>query len=241
MKKLEGVIFDFDGTLVQSEDNYYQSDRQFLAGFGIEYTPAMHQSFVGMGNRNFIRHIQEKYGVIGSIEDLLIKKDQNYLSRALGKTKVFPEMMKLVQALYLQKLPMAIASGSSPQIISALIKDLRIEKYFSLVMSAEEVPRGKPEPDVFLEVSRRWHIPPANLLVLEDSSFGIQAARAAGMSSIALPYVLSPDQEPELRKADLFLAEGAQGFRAESILEWIDDNFCRCADCSRFSQGLCVD
>jgi beta-phosphoglucomutase-like phosphatase (HAD superfamily) len=63
MKKLQGVIFDLDGTLINSEDNYYQSDRLFLKKFGVEYTPAMHQSFVGMGNRNFILHIQKEYGV----------------------------------------------------------------------------------------------------------------------------------------------------------------------------------
>lgn len=240
-RRLEGVIFDLDGTLIDSEELYYQGDRAFLQSFGQKYTREMHSQYVGIGSLSFVNIVKEQFQLPESTEELLKIKDHYYLLAAQNQIKVFPEMIKLVKALFLQKMPLALASGSSGHIITKVLEETGLTKYFNPVVSSEEVPQGKPAPDVFLEVARRWKTKASRLAVVEDSVHGIQAAQAAGMISLAVPYIQDKSHKEVFEQADFYHPEGAQSFRAEFILEYFDEHFCRCEDCQLYQEGRCVD
>ncbi|MGQ5634917.1 MULTISPECIES: HAD family hydrolase [unclassified Streptomyces] len=216
------VIFDLDGTLVDSEPNYYEASRQTLAGHGVpDFAWADNEAYVGIGNQDATRLWKERYGLAVSAEDLLAELNRRYLELARVRTPVYPEMRKLVELLAADGVPMAVASGSSPEAIEAILEGTGLGAYLPTVVSAEEVPHGKPAPDVLLEAARRLGADPADCVVLEDAAPGAAAAHAAGMRCIAIPYVAAQAGAPEFATATLLLRGGQAEFTAQSAYAWL--------------------
>ena len=240
--KLEGVIFDMDGTLVDSEPNWFVSDGLFVERFGGVYDETFRNDCVGIGSKNFVHLIKEKFGLTESIEELLVIKDQLYLDYAPGRTKAFPEMVKLVKAFALEKMPMAVASGSSLPIIEKVLEEAGLRQYFGQhVYSSDLVENAKPFPDIFLYAANRLRLNPHDTLVFEDSQHGVEAGKAAGMRVCAVPQVWTDKGRKSLEKADLLFRGGMGEFSAEAVLEWIDVTYCQCEDCSLYDLGRCQD
>lgn len=240
-KRLQAVLFDLDGTLIDSEENWFVSDGEFLKSLGKEYTQEMWEDTIGMGGRAMAAMVKERWSLPQSLEDLCTFKDDLYLRQAKGRTGVFPEMLKLLEAFRIQRLPMAVASGSSLRVIQEVLKETGILGKFSLLASADQVPRGKPEPDLFLFAARKLGVNPENCLVFEDSLYGVKAALAAGMTVVATPQIWKEEKGPEFRKAQLLFPEGMKTFTAEAVLDWIDTHYCQCDDCTFYDLGRCKD
>ncbi|HUX13766.1 MAG TPA: HAD family phosphatase, partial [Spirochaetia bacterium] len=149
------VIFDLDGTLVDSERNYLEADRIFLARYSVAWTDEQWRQFVGIGSRSMLHWMKKETGTDISIDSLLEEKNQAYLQIARRNTRVFPEMVELVRSLKTAGFALAIATGSSPEVLREVLELTRIGDLFDVVVSAEEVAAGKPAPDVFLEAARR--------------------------------------------------------------------------------------
>ncbi|MFD5659568.1 HAD family hydrolase [Streptomyces hirsutus] len=216
------VVFDLDGTLVDSEPNYYEAGRLTLAEHGVpDFSWAEHERYVGISTRETITDWRERYGLRASVEDLLEVKNGHYLRLAHASTQVYPEMRRFVELLAAEGVPMAVASGSSPEAIEAILAGTRLDVHLRTVVSAEEVPRGKPAPDVFLEAARRLGTDPADCVVLEDAVPGVAAAHAAGMRCIAIPYVAAQADAPEFATAALLLRGGQREFTARAAHEWL--------------------
>ncbi|MDR3199851.1 MAG: HAD hydrolase-like protein, partial [Spirochaetales bacterium] len=115
------VIFDLDGTLIDSEKNYVVSDGKILTKFGIEYTPELRRRLIGRGIDIFVTILRDEYGVPETPETLLAMKDEYYLNIARTNTSVFPEMRKLLDALKARGVPLAVASGSSQKVVDELL------------------------------------------------------------------------------------------------------------------------
>jgi len=240
--KLEGVIFDMDGTLVDSEPLWWESDRKFVERFGGSYDEAFRNECVGMGSKNFVLLIKEKFALTQSVEELLALKDRLYLEVAEGRTRAFPEMVKLVKAFALEKMPMAVASASSRTIIEKVLKEAGLRDYFGPhVYSSDLVPRAKPFPDVFLFAAEKLGVQPHDVLVFEDSQHGVEAGKAAKMKVCAIPQVWTEKNRISLQKADLLYRKGMDEFTAESVLDWIDTTYCQCADCTLYDLGRCSE
>jgi HAD superfamily hydrolase (TIGR01509 family) len=214
-------IFDLDGTIIDSEENYYEADRQLFAGYGIDFTPAMKTRFIGTGNYEMMKQIKLEYKFTETAEELLVKKNKLYLSIAIGHTTVYPAMLRLIEILHGKGCPLAIASGTSPDVIDAFLVDCKIKQYFPVVVSAEMVERGKPAPDVFLETARRCKARPADCVVFEDAQYGVMAARSAGMRCVAIPYIIEKPLPDCFYNADLLFEDGMQSFSAEAVLTWL--------------------
>lgn len=216
------VIFDLDGTLVDSEPNYYEAGRRLLAGHGVaDFSWDHHARFIGIGTRETLEILREEYGIQAPVEELLAAKNRTYLELARASTDVFPEMRKFVERLHTERVPMAVASGSSRAAIEAILAGTGLDAYIPTVVSAEDVAHGKPEPDVFLEAARRLGAVPADCVVVEDAAPGAAAAHAAGMRCIAVPYVPATSDDPAFRAAGLLFAGGQSEFTAQAAYDWL--------------------
>ncbi|NLU68855.1 HAD family phosphatase [Streptomyces sp. HNM0574] len=216
------VIFDLDGTLVDSEPNYYEAGRHVLAAHGHPgFTWADHTRFIGIGTRETLATLRAEYGIEAPVEQLLAEKNEAYLRLARESTEAFPGMRKLVERLHASGHSMAVASGSSRAAIEAVLAGTGLDGLLTLHVSAEEVAHGKPEPDVFLEAARRLGVTPDRCVVVEDAPPGADAAHRAGMRCIAVPYVPETATAPEFTTAGLLFPEGQPAFDAQRAYTWI--------------------
>ncbi|MBP2649228.1 MAG: HAD-superfamily hydrolase, subfamily variant 3 [Firmicutes bacterium] len=220
--KIRAVIFDLDGTLVDSEPNYYEADKKMLSQYGItDFDLAAKKKYVGIGAKEMMEDIKRQYHIPDSVETLVTLKNKYYLELARANTPVFTEMKMLLELLEKEQYPLALASGSSPQVIDIVLGGAELRKYFKVVISAEEVDRGKPAPDIFLEAARQLSIASEHCLVVEDSRYGVEAAKNAGMSCIAIPYPDEKTLHSSYLNADLLLKNGMEEFSAEKTFNWI--------------------
>ncbi|MEU6918621.1 HAD family hydrolase [Streptomyces olindensis] len=224
MSNLHGisVIFDLDGTLVDSEPNYYEAGRQTLAEHGVpDFSWADHERYVGISTQETVADWKDRYGLRASVEELFTTKNRLYLQLARTATRAYPEMRAFVELLAAEGVPMAVASGSSPEAIEAVLSGTGLAAHLRTVVSADEVAHGKPAPDVFLEAARRLGSDPADCVVLEDAAPGAAAAHAAGMRCIAIPYVPAQADAPEFATAGLLLRGGQAEFTARTAYDWL--------------------
>ena len=216
------VVFDLDGTLVDSEPNYFEAGRRVLASHGVlGFDWDEHTRFIGIGTRETLEVLRARYAIDAPLDELLAAKNRAYLELASTSTEVFPQMREFVELLSAAGVPMAVASGSSRAAIEAVLAGTGLTAHIAVTVSAEEVGRGKPEPDVFLEAARRLEAAPHDCVVLEDAPPGAAAARAAGMRCIAVPYVEDTAGDAAFLAADLLFAGGQREFTAKAAYEWI--------------------
>ncbi|MFB7461930.1 HAD family hydrolase [Streptomyces sp. NPDC056224] len=216
------VIFDLDGTLVDSEPNYYESGRRTLLRHGVpDFTWEEHSRFIGIGTLETLELLKERYGIRAPVGQLLAEQNSAYLELARAGTEAFPEMRAFVERLHADGAAMAVASGSSREAIDAVLAGTGLDALLTTVVSAEEVARGKPAPDVFLEAARRLGAEPADCVVVEDAAPGALAARAAGMDCVAVPYVTDTAHDPAFAAAGLLFAGGQREFTADAAYDWL--------------------
>ncbi len=217
------VIFDLDGTIIDSEFNYKEADRIFLERHGLSLTEEKWQGLVGIGSRPMLEMMHRQIDPSGSftIDELLQEKNETYLEIARKHTRVFPEMVRLIGMLQGAGMRVAIATGSSIPVIDVVLEITGLRSQFEVIASSDEVEHGKPAPDVFLLAAERLGVEPEACTVIEDSQYGVQAAISARMSCIAIPTVLVDPLPDSFFLAGLLFAGGMKEFDAKRALTWI--------------------
>ncbi|GAA2423065.1 HAD family phosphatase [Streptomyces macrosporus] len=216
------VIFDLDGTLVDSEPAYHEAGRRLLARYGVaDFTWEDHTRFIGIGTRETLTALREEHGIDAPVEELLAGKNRIYLELARTSATVFPGMRALVERLHAAGFPLAVASGSSRAAIDAVLAGAGLDALLPVRVSAEEVGRGKPEPDVFLEAARRLGVEPGRCAVVEDAPPGAEAAHRAGMRCVAVPYLPETAGDPAFATAGLCFPGGQSEFDARVAYDWL--------------------
>ncbi|MFF1399707.1 HAD family hydrolase [Streptomyces sp. NPDC058287] len=216
------VVLDLDGTLVDSEPNYFEASRRTLAEHGVpDFTWHEHESYVGISTHETVEILRQKYAIEAPVEALLTEMNTRYLALARAGTPVYPQMRKFVERLHEEGVPMAVASGSSPEAIDAILSGTGLAAQLRTYVSADEVVHGKPAPDVFLEAARRLGAMPAHCTVMEDAIPGAAAAYAAGMRCIAIPYVAAQADDPAFATAGLLFRGGQREFTSEAAYDWL--------------------
>lgn len=216
--KLRALICDLDGTLVDSEPNYRKADIRFLDSYGVSMTEPEWDGVIGMGSEAFISMVRERFAIDRPIDVLLREKNESYLEIARGATFAFPEVATFVAEARGALPCMAVASGSSLEIIRMSLESSGLAAYFDVLVSAEEVPRGKPAPDIFLEAARRLGVHPDECLVLEDSVPGVLAAENAGMLCAVMPAPQLAGRT-EFERARYHFARGMADFSSAKLLD----------------------
>jgi len=181
------VLWDLDGTLVDSEDYHWQSWQHALALDGVAVTRDQFKSTFGQRNEGILRGWLGADATLDRINRIADAKETEYrrLAAAHGLTPL-PGAAEWLVRLQAGGWRQAIASSAPRLNVDVMLRALHLETYFDAIVSAEDVTRGKPEPDVFLTAASRLGVPPASCVVVEDAAAGIEAARRAGMGSIGV-------------------------------------------------------
>ncbi len=199
---LGAVIFDFDGVITDSEILHLQAFNRALAPYGTQISRQdYYKHYLGLTDVELLKQLAE-HGHIkpASIEKLA--RDKKHIFESLVRTKadIIDGVRDLLFRLRQANVPMAICSGALAAEIELVLENARLRDFFAVIVSAEQVPRGKPAPDGFLltlEKLNRSGFGPLTAdrcVVIEDSHWGIDAARAAGMHTVAVTNSYPPDQ-----------------------------------------------
>jgi HAD superfamily hydrolase (TIGR01509 family) len=189
---IAAVVFDMDGVLVDTEHVWDEVREQLTADWGGRYTPEAQQAMMGMSSPEWSRYMHEAVGLPQAPEEINAEVVRRMLSRYRDDLPVVPGAVEAVRALHRAGFALAVASSSNRPLIDAVLENAGIADAFAATVSSEEVARGKPAPDVYLEAARRLGVDPASCVAVEDSSNGIRAAQTAGMRVVAYPNRMYP-------------------------------------------------
>lgn len=186
----DAVIFDCDGTLVDSMSAHFEAWCEALAihGAGGVFKEDVFFAMGGRPTRDIVVELNDEYDLRLNPEAVAFAKREAFLKRLAGITLI-DEVAAFAESLR-GKVPMAIASGGTRLIVEKTLRQVGISDWFDEVVTADEVKDGKPAPDVFLEAARLLGVPAVNCLALDDAPAGIIAARRAGMQVLAIPSPL---------------------------------------------------
>ncbi len=178
-----GIIFDCDGVLVDSEKWSCGAWLPVLQHQGIEAELTDIEAFLGQSDAAVLQHFSRETGRTLPSE-LIAEKEQQYYELAQGRLQSFVGLDEALAALEQRKISVAVASSGRPQKIQFSLQQTGLYERFPIICSSVEVQHGKPAPDLFLLAAQRLGLPPERCVVIEDSHFGIEAARAADMQAL---------------------------------------------------------
>jgi HAD superfamily hydrolase (TIGR01509 family) len=201
---IEAVVFDLDGVIVDSE-HVWDAAREALARErGGRWHEKAQQDMMGMSSLEWSRYMHERLGLKDPPEEIsaeVIRRLEATYREELPLIDGAPEAV----ARLAQRWPLGLASSSNRPIIDLVLELGSLHRFFKVTVSSEEVARGKPSPDVYLEAARRLGADPSKTAAIEDSRNGILSARAAGMRVIAIPNKRFPPGEEALAEVDVVI------------------------------------
>jgi len=197
------VIFDLDGVLLDSEVWWDDVRRDFVAAHGRTWTADDQRAVMGANSAGWARTMVDRHGLGGDPEHVLRAVVDGVVQRYRREgPPVIPGVAEGVARLA-ARYPLAVASSSHPEVIRAALESSGLGQFFGVVVSSDEVARGKPAPDVFVLAAERLGAPAPRIVVVEDSLNGVVAAKSAGMAVVLVPNASVPPQPGASEKADL--------------------------------------
>jgi HAD superfamily hydrolase (TIGR01509 family) len=206
---IDGVVFDLDGLLLDSEQVWDTAREALAEERGGRWHPGAQRDMMGMSSPEWSRYMHDVIGVPDPPDEInaeVVRRVEEHYRKHLP---VIPGAQAAVERLA-ERWPLALASSSNRELIDLALDLMGIADRFQATVSSEEVGRGKPAPDVYVEAARRLGVDPTHAAAIEDSHNGIRAAKAAGMRVVAIPNRHFPPDDDALALADLVLNELAE-------------------------------
>ena len=201
MTAIEAVVFDLDGVLVDSEHLWDEVREELARERGGHWHDRAQAEMMGMSSREWSRYMHDVIGLRESPAEISDEVVARLLARYAVALPLIDDAVETVRRLA-SSFRLAVASSSNRRVIDAVLSTGGLTPFFEATVSSEEVARGKPAPDVFLEAARHLDVPPQRCAAIEDSGNGLRAAHAAGMRVIAIPNRRYPPPEDSLALAD---------------------------------------
>ncbi|MFD1801955.1 fructose-1-phosphate/6-phosphogluconate phosphatase [Mixta tenebrionis] len=178
----DGLIFDMDGTILDTEQTHRQAWAHVLAGYGLSFDENVVIGLNGSPTWRVAQFIIDSHQADLDPYQLAAEKTAAVEIMLFDSVRPLP-LIEVVKAYHGRK-PMAVGTGSEHKMADALLKHLNLHHYFAAIVGADDVQRHKPEPDTFLRCAALLNVAPEKCVVFEDADFGLQAAQAAGMDAV---------------------------------------------------------
>jgi HAD superfamily hydrolase (TIGR01509 family) len=201
---IDAVVFDLDGVILQTEEVWDEVRGRYVVDHGGRYDGEAQRAMMGMSAPEWSRYLADELGVPGTPDEISADIVRLMEARYREELPLIPGAREAVERLA-ARWPLGLASSSNRPLIDAALELAGLDRFFLATVSSEEVARGKPAPDVYLEAARRLRIAPERCAAAEDSHSGIRSAKAAGMRVIAIPNPSFPPDRDALALADLVL------------------------------------
>jgi HAD superfamily hydrolase (TIGR01509 family) len=198
---IAAVVFDLDGVIVDSEQVWDEVRERYTRESGGTYTDTATRDMMGMSAPEWSRYMAESLHVPGTPEEINAAVVERMLARYGEAPPFIPGAVDAVRGIA-ARWPAAIASSSNPELIEVVLRVSGLAEVIRVAVSSQEVPRGKPAPDVYLEAARRLGVEARACAAVEDSHNGIRSAHAAGMKVVAVPNPHFPPDAEALALAD---------------------------------------
>jgi len=206
-RKLEAVLFDMDGVIIDSEPLWSEGERLLLARRNLRYSPKLKAMVMGRDSREAVGYLKEYYSLDESADDLMEERNQLMVDLFRKHLQPMPDALVLLRAVRAAAIKTALVSSSPTTLVNLVVDNLNIAGLFDLILSGDQVAQGKPAPDIYMTAAGILGVSPGRCLVIEDAPSGVVAAKAAGMSCVAVSVSVS---KKELVAADRVVASLAE-------------------------------
>jgi HAD superfamily hydrolase (TIGR01509 family) len=202
--EIAAVVFDLDGVLLDSEAAWVEVKREFTEENGGRWKQSAELDMLGMSSTEWSRYMHDELGVPVAPEQISSEVAGRLVEQYRQRLPLLPGAVEAVRSLA-RHWPLALATSSNRNVIDLVVDQADIADAFAATVSSEEVARGKPAPDVYLDAAQQLEVDPGACVAIEDSSNGIRSADAAGMAVIAIPNRDFPPEPDALALAAVVL------------------------------------
>jgi len=190
-RKLEAVLFDMDGVIIDSEPLWSDAEKQLLARRNLPYSPSLKTAMMGRDARGAVGYLIEHYSLADSLGELIEERNQLIAELFKEHLKAIPGALDLVRSVIAAGILTGLVSSSPKPLVELALEKLVTAGLFDLTLSGDQVVRGKPAPDIYITAAEKLGVKPEYCLVLEDAPHGVAAAKDAGMCCLAISTSVS--------------------------------------------------
>lgn len=191
VQKIQAILFDLDGVMVDSEAHALTTWKDVLARRNIELDQETIDAMLGLRQIETSKMLIERFHLKDDPHALGAEKSEWQIAHLDGNVPAMPGLFDLIDAVDARDVRRAVASSGTRPYLAAVLKSIGLDDSFKVIVSGDDVPKGKPAPDIFLRAAERLDVAPSACLVLEDAPAGVAAAKAAGMRCVAVPNEFS--------------------------------------------------
>lgn len=208
LNQKKAVIFDLDGTLVDSMWMWKAIDVEYLARFDLECPEDLQKEIEGMSFSETAAYFKKRFSLEDSLEQIKEAWVQMSIEKYKNEVPLKPGARAFLDYISMNGIVAGIATSNGRAMVDAVLDSLDIRRYFRVVATACEVAAGKPAPDIYLNVAGRLQVAPSDCVVFEDVPAGIQAGKNAGMTVFAVEDAFSLDmREEKMQLADYYIKD----------------------------------
>ncbi|MCL2349124.1 MAG: HAD family phosphatase [Planctomycetaceae bacterium] len=184
--KIQAVAFDMDGLMFDTEVVYHKTGTELMRRRGCDYSPELCQAVMGTPPQASFETMIRWHSLNETWQELQEESNAIFLELLKDGFDAMPGLFKLLAELERRKIPKCICTSSTWPLVAPVLAAYDMAGRFNFILTAEDITRGKPNPEIYLKAAARFGVEPSSMLVLEDSVFGTQAARAAGAFAVTV-------------------------------------------------------